>query len=121
MSSGGGDIRVVKETLVSLNPYSVAKYLVHAPFENKGWIISINNLEDLLGGHLWVGAICLVGGIFHVNSRLFQVFTRSFIWSGEAYLSYSLSAISVIKFTVAGFSWYNNSVYPSEFFGPTGP
>ena len=121
MSSGGGDIRVVKETLVSLNPYSVAKYLVHAPFGNEGWIISINNLEDLLGGHLWVGAICLVGGIFHVNSRLFQVFTRSFIWSGEAYLSYSLSAISIIKFTIAVFSWYNNSVYPIKFFGPTGP
>ena len=115
MSSGRGDIRVVKETLVSLNPYSVAKYIVHAPFGNEGWIISINNLEDLLGGHLWVGAICLVGVIFHVNSRLFQVFTRSFIWSGEAYLSYSLSAISIIKFTVAVFSWYNNSVYPSEF------
>ena len=57
LSSGGGDIRVVKETLVSLNPYSVAKYLVHAPFRNEGWIVSINNLEDLLGGHLWVGAI----------------------------------------------------------------
>ena len=43
LSSGGGDIRVVKETLVSFNPYSVAKYLVHAPFGNEGWIISINN------------------------------------------------------------------------------
>ena len=35
--------------------------------------------------------------------------------------SYSLSSISIIKFTIAVFSWYNNSVYPSEFFGPTGP
>ena len=26
-----------------------------------------------------------------------------------------------MKFTSAVFSWYNNSVYPSEFFGPTGP
>ena len=67
------------------------------------------------------GVILLVGGIFHVNSRPFQVFIRSFTWSGEAYLSYSLSAISIMKFTTAVFSWYNNSVYPSEFFGPTGP
>ena len=121
LSSGGGDVRVVKESLVSLNSYSVAKYLVRAPFGNEGWIININNLEDLLGGHLWVGVILLVGGIFHVNSIPFQVFIRSFTWSGEAYLSYSLSAISIMKFTIAVFSWYNNSVYPSEFFGPTGP
>lgn len=120
-SSGGGDVRVVKESLVSLNPYNIAKYLVRAPFGNEGWIVSINNLEDLLGGHFYIAFICLFGGYFHLVSRPLQVFVRAFTWSGEAYLSYSLSAISVMGFTAAVFSWYNNNVYPSEFFGPTGP
>jgi len=46
---------------------------------------------------------------------------RTFIWSGEAYLSYSLGALSVMGLTAAVFVWYNNTAYPSEFYGPTGP
>jgi photosystem II CP43 chlorophyll apoprotein len=46
---------------------------------------------------------------------------RSFSWSAEAYLSYSLSALSVMGFLAATYSWYNNTAYPSELYGPTGP
>ena len=46
---------------------------------------------------------------------------RAYLWSPEAYLSYSLSAISVCGFIAAVYSWYNNTAYPSEFYGPTGP
>ncbi|KAM0070954.1 putative photosystem antenna protein [Helianthus debilis subsp. tardiflorus] len=41
--------------------------------------------------------------------------------SGEAYLSYSLAAISVFGFIACCFVWFNNTAYPSEFYGPTGP
>lgn len=120
-SSGGGDVRLVKETSVSLNPYIIGKYLVRAPFGNEGWIISVNNLEDLVGGHFWIGVICILGSVWHINSRPLRIFVRGFSWSGEAYLSYSLSAISLMGFIAAVFAWYNNTAYPSEFFGPTGP
>ena len=43
------------------------------------------------------------------------------VWSGEAYLSYSLGALAVFGFIACCFVWFNNTAYPSEFFGPTGP
>ena len=120
-ASGGGDIRLVKDTIVTLNPYILGRYLFRAPFGSEGWIISINNIEDLVGGHYWVGVYSLVGGIWHIATRPFGIVVRGFIWSGEAYLSYSLSALSLMGFIAAVYSWYNNIGYPSEFYGPTGP
>lgn len=120
-SSGGGDVRVLKDTSLTLNPYLISKYLVRAPFGGEGWIISINNLEDLIGGHYYVGFGCLIGGIWHVLSRPYPIFVRGFTWSAESYLAYSLSALSIMGFIAAVYSWYNNTAYPSEFYGPTGP
>ena len=120
-ASGGGDVRLVKASCVSLNPYVIGRYLLRAPFGNEGWIISINNLEDLVGGHYWVGVFCLIGGVWHITTRPFAVVVRGFTWSGEAYLAYSLAAISLQGFICAVYSWYNNTAYPSEFYGPTGP
>ncbi|TYH13453.1 hypothetical protein ES288_A06G140900v1 [Gossypium darwinii] len=39
----------------------------------------------------------------------------------EAYLSYSLGALSVFGFIACFFVWFNNTAYPSEFYGPTRP
>jgi photosystem II CP43 chlorophyll apoprotein len=121
LASGGGDVRLIKDTTVTLNPLVLGRYLLRAPFGNEGWIISINNLEDLVGGHYWVGVYCLLGGAWHIVTRPFGIIVRAFTWSGEAYLSYSLSAISLLGFIAAVYSWYNNTAYPSEFYGPTGP
>jgi len=120
-ASGGGDVRLIKDSCVTLNPFILGRYLLRAPFGSEGWIISINNLEDLIGGHYWVGLICLAGGIWHIQTRPYSIVVRSFTWSGEAYLAYSLSALSLLGFIAAVFSWYNNTAYPSEFYGPTGP
>ena len=121
LASGGGDVRLIKTSSVSLNLFIIGKYLVRSSFGNEGWIISLNNIEDLAGGHFWLGVLCLIGSIWHISTRLFNFIFRGFSWSGEAYLSYSLSTISVLGFTASIFSWYNNTVYLSKFFGPTGP
>ena len=42
-ASGGGDIRLLKEASITLNPLVLARYLCRAPFGNEGWIISIWN------------------------------------------------------------------------------
>ncbi|MBD2162274.1 MAG: photosystem II 44 kDa subunit reaction center protein [Limnothrix sp. CACIAM 69d] len=116
---GGGDVRVI--TNPTLNPARIFGYLTKAPFGGEGWIVSVNNMEDIIGGHIWVGLTCIAGGIWHILTKPFAWARRAFIWSGEAYLSYSLGALSLMGFIASTMVWYNNTAYPSEFFGPTGP
>lgn len=116
---GGGDVRLIKNP--TLNPFVIFSYVFKSPFGGDGWIVSINNLEDLVGGHIWVGILCITGGIWHILTKPFAWARRAFVWSGEAYLSYSLAALAVMGITCSVFVWYNNTAYPSEFFGPTGP
>ena len=116
---GGGDVRTI--TNPTLNPVDIFGYLFSSPFGGSGWIVGVNNMEDIIGGHIWVGLICIGGGIFHILTKPFGWARRAFIWSGEAYLSYSLGALALMGFIATGFGWFNNTAYPSEFYGPTGP
>jgi len=116
---GGGDVRII--TNPTLNPAVIFGYLLKSPFGGEGSIISVDNLEDVVGGHIWVGLICIFGGIFHILTKPFAWARRAFIYSGEAYLSYSIGALSLMAFIATFYVWFNNTVYPSEFYGPTGP
>ncbi|KAF9660747.1 hypothetical protein SADUNF_SadunfMtG0005400 (mitochondrion) [Salix dunnii] len=66
-------------------------------------------------------SICILGGICHILTKPFAWARRALVWSGEAYLSYSLGALSAFGFIACCFVWFNNTAYPSEFYGPTGP
>jgi photosystem II CP43 chlorophyll apoprotein len=114
---GGGDVRVI--TNPTLNPAVIFGYLIKAPFGGEGWIISVDNMEDLIGGHIWIAFTCIAGGIWHIFTKPFAWARRALIWSGEAYLSYSIGALSLMGFIASIMVWYNNTAYPSEFFGPT--
>ena len=116
---GGGDVRVISNP--TLNPAVIFGYLIKAPFGGEGWIISVDNMEDVIGGHIWIGLTCIAGGIWHIFTKPFAWSRRASIWSGEAYLSYSLGALSLMGFIACVMVWFNNTVYPSEFYGPTGP
>jgi len=58
--------------------------------------------------------------IWHILTKPWAWARRAFVWSGEAYLSYSLGAIATMGFIACNMSWFNNTAYPSEFYGPTG-
>ncbi|CAI9260529.1 unnamed protein product [Lactuca saligna] len=91
---GGGDVR--KITNLTLSPSIIFGYLLKSPFGGEGWIVSVDDLEDIIGGHVWLGSICILGGIWHILTKPFAWARRALVWSGEAYLSYSLAAISVL-------------------------
>ncbi|MEM9980266.1 MAG: photosystem II reaction center protein CP43 [Cyanobacteria bacterium P01_D01_bin.2] len=114
---GGGDVRVI--TNPTLDPAVIWGYVVGAPFGGDGWIVGVDSMEDIIGGHIWIGLICISGGIWHILTKPFGWVRRAFIWSGEAYLSYSLGALSMMGFIASCYVWFNNTAYPSEFYGPT--
>ena len=98
---GGGDMRLIERLECALNPYLLGQYLIRPPFGSSAWIISVNNMEDLIGGY------------WHIQTRALTMTTRAFTWSAEAYLSYTLSAVTLCGSITSLFSWYNNTAYPS--------
>ncbi|KAF4400816.1 hypothetical protein G4B88_004359 [Cannabis sativa] len=109
---GGGDLR--KITNLTLSPSIVFGYLLKSPYGGEGWIVSVDDLEDIIGGHVWLGSICILGGIWHILTKPFAWARRAIVWSGEAYLSYSLGALSVFGFIACCFVWFNNTAYLRE-------
>ncbi len=109
------DVRLVSHP--TLNPLVIFGYLIGAIGNGKG-MAAVNNLEDVVGGHIYVGLICLAGGIFHILTKPFGWARSVLIYSGEAYLSYSLGALAYMGALAAYFVSMNDLVYPEVFFGP---
>jgi photosystem II CP43 chlorophyll apoprotein len=114
---GGGAVRVI--TNPTLDPRMLFDYFLRSPFGGEGWIISVNNMEDVVGAHIFLAVHLFFGGAWHIVTRPWDWARKSFIWSGEAYLSYSLGALCLMGFIASAYVWFNNTVYPSEFYGPT--
>ena len=115
-------IEKVRLVQPNLDPARIFGYLFG--FSPNGWTISgitsVDNLEDVIGGHVWVSLLCIVGGLFHIISKPMTWAKKGLIWSGEAYLSYSLGALAMVGFSVAVFVSTNEIAYPSVFYGPLG-
>ncbi len=111
---GGGEVRLVNPTL---DPRVILGYLFRSPWGGAGSIIGVNSIEDIVGGHVYVGITAIIGGIFHIFTKPFGWARRAFIWNGEGLLSYALGGICVASFIASTFIWFNNT---GSTMGPTG-
>ncbi|MEM6423838.1 MAG: chlorophyll a/b binding light-harvesting protein [Cyanobacteria bacterium P01_D01_bin.128] len=101
----------------NLNPATIFGYLFGT--EGRFWLAGVDTLEDVVGGHIWIGAILILGGLWHIATKPLPWTKNLFVWSGEAYLSYSIGAVSLMAFVATLFVSVNSLVFPIEFFGPT--
>ncbi|MGD1902206.1 MAG: chlorophyll a/b binding light-harvesting protein [Geitlerinemataceae cyanobacterium] len=99
------------------NPATIFGYFF-AP-KNPFWLAGVDSLEDVVGGHLWIGVTLILGGLWHISTKPLGWTKNLFVWSGEAYLSYSIGAVSLMAFVATLFVSVNSLVFPTEFFGPT--
>ncbi|MEH2142850.1 chlorophyll a/b binding light-harvesting protein [Nostoc sp.] len=104
----------------NLNPVTIFGYLVG--LKDGSWtplgMASVDNLEDVIGGHIWVGFILIAGGAWHILVQPFTWVRRILpIENGEEILSYSLLGLALMAWISAVFVAYNTTVYPREFYG----
>lgn len=109
-----GEVRVISHP--TWNSTVIFGYLFGGG--GRHWIAGVNNLEDLVGGHIWVSILCIAGGIWHMTTQPFAWAKRLLVWSGEAYLAYSLGALALMSVIAAYFVSVNTLAYPVEFYGP---
>lgn len=65
-----------------------------------------------------MGSICILGGIWHILTKPFAWARRALVWSGEAYLSYSLGALSVFGLLLVALSGLIIPLILVSFTGP---
>jgi photosystem II CP43 chlorophyll apoprotein len=111
-----GSVRVVSDPTLSAGQIFGYLFGLHG----SAGMAAVDNLEDVVGGHIWVGLLCIGGGFWHITTTPSRWANQVLFWSGEAYLSYSLGALAYMGFFAAYFVTVNNTVYPEVFYGPMG-
>lgn len=115
--STAGNVRLVTEA--TLNPVTIFGYLFG--ISDGSWnplgMAAVDNLEDLIGGHIWVGVMCIVGGIWHIVQPPLGWAKKAFTYNGHAILSYSLAGVALMAFTSGYFVAFNDIAFPPELYG----
>ena len=111
-----GTIHTIED--VTLNPFIIFGYLLG--LTRHGWdpmgMAAVDNMADLIGGHIWIAVICISGGIWHTVRAPFGWFRKKFVYDGHIILSYSLAGVGLMAF-ISIFFVFNEVVYPTELFG----
>lgn len=111
------DVRAIANP--TIDPFTIFGYMFG--FADGKWnplgMAAVNNLEDVVGGHIWIGVMCIAGGIWHIISEPFSWIKNAFTWNGHGILSYSLAGVALMAFTSGYFVAFNNIVFPAAFYG----
>jgi hypothetical protein len=77
---GGGDIRVINNAPIA--PGVIFGYLLSSPFGGDGWVVRVDNLDDVVAGHVVVGVGCLFGGVWHISTAPWSWASSPAAWCG---------------------------------------
>ena len=103
----------------TLTPVTIFGYLfgLSDGVWNSLGMAAVDNLEDVIGGHIWVGVACIAGGAWHIVKEPFGWERNSLTYNGHAILSYSLAGVALMAFTSGYFVAFNNIAFPPELYG----
>jgi chlorophyll a/b binding light-harvesting protein len=81
----------------------------------------VNNLGDLAAGHILIGLLDILGGLWHITVTPFQweqrLGARRDIYSPDGLIGLSLAGVAMMGFISAYYCAVNTFVYPVEFYG----
>jgi len=82
--------------------------------------LTIDSLEDVMGGHAFLAFLEITGGAFHIATKQVGEYTKfkgSGLLSAEAILSWSLAGIGWMAIVAAFWCAQNTTVYPIDWYG----
>jgi photosystem II CP43 chlorophyll apoprotein len=110
-------VRIVEQP--NLDPIQIFGYLFGQTAN--GWnawgMASVNSLEDIIGGHVWLAVILILGGVWHLAVPMMGWAKRVLRLGADALLSYSLGGLAMMAFISCAFISHNTLAFPVEFYG----
>jgi chlorophyll a/b binding light-harvesting protein len=103
-----GQVRLVSQPTLDLG--TLLSYRTH--------LFNVASLEDLVGGHIYVALLLLLGGAWHILVPPFNWVRQRFLFSGDGILAYSLFGIALAGFAASYYCGFDTLAYPTEFYGP---
>jgi photosystem II CP43 chlorophyll apoprotein len=103
----------------TLNPVTIFSYLGglnHGIWTSLG-MASVSSLEDIIGGHIWIGVILLIGGAWHILVAPKSWAIGLLKIEADAILSYSLGGLAFMALVSCAFVGFNTTAFPVEFYG----
>jgi photosystem II CP43 chlorophyll apoprotein len=78
---------------------------------------AVSNLEDIIGGHIYIAIALIAGGVWHIIIPMSGWAKKLLKVEADAILSYSLGGLAFMAFVSAAFVGFNTTAFPVEFYG----